>query len=230
MDAALWRGNSVYRRHDILPCKTPEVYAHDLASVCHTRGCSILFLYFLLCFQIRKNNLLTNQHLFGKIYLLIFQQVFYLEENGMIGRFETFTFALSELSASWNKIASDEMKKFDLKANYVLYLIALYKYPDGLTSANLCEMCNKDKAEVSRAIALMEKKGLIKRTNVTVNGYRAKITLTEQGRASTMLLRERVKLAVEKGGRGLTDGQREIFYEVLAIISANLKEISKEGL
>ncbi len=148
----------------------------------------------------------------------------------MIGRFETFTFALSELSASWNKIAAEEMKKFDLKGTYVLYLIALYKHPDSLTSANLCEMCNKDKAEVSRAVTVLEKKGLVMRTNVTVNGYRAKITLTEQGRESTMLLRERVKLAVEKGGEGLTDGQREVFYESLATISANLKKISKEGL
>ncbi len=148
----------------------------------------------------------------------------------MIGRFETFTFALSELTASWNKIAAEEMKRFDLKGAYVLYLIALYKHPDGLTSAKLCELCNRDKAEVSRAISTMEKKGLVVRTNVTVNGYRAKITLTDMGRESTMELRERVKLVVEKGGAGLTDAQRESFYEALAIISSNLKEISREGL
>ncbi len=148
----------------------------------------------------------------------------------MIGRFETFTFALSELTASWNKIASEEMKRFDLKGTYVLYLIALYKHPDGLTAARLCELCNRDKAEVSRAVQAMEKKGLVERTNVTVNGYRARITLTEQGKAATTTLRERVKLAVEKGGAGLTDGQREVFYESIATISSNLKKISKEGL
>ncbi len=148
----------------------------------------------------------------------------------MIGRFETFTLALSSITASWNKIAADEMKKFDLKGGYVVYLIALYKNPEGLTAKDLCDICGRDKAEVSRAVTLMEKKEVIKRENVTVNGYRAKITLTEKGKEFTTELRERVKLAVEKGGKGLTAGQREIFYEALSTISDNLKEISKEGL
>ena len=77
----------------------------------------------------------------------------------MIGRFETFTLSLSEITSSWNKIASDELKPYELKGAYVVYLIALYKYENGLTAVNLCEMCNKDKAEVSRAIKILEEKG-----------------------------------------------------------------------
>lgn len=148
----------------------------------------------------------------------------------MVGRFEVFTLGLSEIMSSWNKIAAEEMKAFGLKGTYVIYLIALYKHPEGLTAANLSEKCNRDKAEVSRAIASFEKKGLVKRENTTINGYRAKITLTEQGRESTKALRERVKLAVEKGGEGLSEEQRESFYNALETISANLKKISKEGL
>ena len=148
----------------------------------------------------------------------------------MVGRFEVFTLGLSEIMSSWNKIATEEMKSFGLKGTYVIYLIALYKHPEGLTAANLSEKCNRDKAEVSRAIASFEKKGLVKRENTTVNGYRAKITLTEQGRESTKALRERVKLAVEKGGEGLSEAERESFYNALEKISVNLKKISKEGL
>ncbi len=148
----------------------------------------------------------------------------------MVGRFEVFTLGLSEIMSSWNKIAADEMSAFGLKGTYVIYLIALYKHPEGLTSANLSEKCNRDKAEVSRAIASFEKKGLVVRTNTTVNGYRAKITLTEQGREATKTLRERVKLAVEKGGEGLSEKERENFYNALEKIALNLKKISKEGL
>lgn len=148
----------------------------------------------------------------------------------MIGRFETFSFALSEMTSSWNKIAAEELKPFGLKGAYVVYLIALHKSPGGLTSANLCEMCNKDKAEVSRAIKTLELKGFVIRENTTINGYRAKITLTEQGRNITITLLERVKLAVEKGGKGLSEKQRENFYTALQTICANLKQISKEGL
>ncbi len=148
----------------------------------------------------------------------------------MIGRFEVFTLALSEILSSWNKIATEELKPFDLKGTCVVYLIALFKNPDGLTAANLCELCNKDKAEVSRAVAAMEEKGLVSRVNTTVNGYRAKITLTEKGYNATNILRERVKLAVEKGGEGLSDKERDSFYNSLEIICNNLRKISKEGL
>ena len=148
----------------------------------------------------------------------------------MIGRFEVFTLGLSEIMSSWNKIASDEMSTFGLKGSYVIYLIALYKHHEGLTAAKLSEMCSRDKSEVSRAVKVLESKDLVVRENTTINGYRAKITLTEQGREATKALRERVKLAVEKGGDGLTEEQRESFYNALEIISANLKKISKEGL
>ena len=100
----------------------------------------------------------------------------------MVGRFEIFTLALSEILSSWNKIASDELKPYGLKGSYVVYLIALYKATEGLTSVNLCEMCNKDKAEVSRAIKSLEEKGFVVRENVTVNGYRAKITLMKENK------------------------------------------------
>ena len=148
----------------------------------------------------------------------------------MVGRFEVFTLALSEIMSSWNKIASEEMKTFGLKGNCVIYLIALYKHPEGLTAVKLCDMCDRDKAEVSRAISSMEKKGLVVRTNTTVNGYRANITLTDEGREVTRILREKVKLAVEKGGEGLSEEQRECFYNALSVIGANLKRMSKEGL
>ena len=148
----------------------------------------------------------------------------------MVGRFEIFTLGLSEITSSWNKIASDELKPFGLKGTYVIFLIALYKHPEGLTSANLAEMCNRDKAEVSRAIKALEAKGFIVRENVTVNGYRAKITLTNEGHSITKAIRERVKLAVEKGGEGLSEEQRESFYTALETIGKNLKKISKNGL
>ena len=46
----------------------------------------------------------------------------------------------------------------------------------------------------------------------------------------TYALRERIKLAVEKGGAGLTEEQRDNFYTALETIAANLKEISDTGL
>lgn len=148
----------------------------------------------------------------------------------MIGRFEIFTLALSEISASWNKIATEELKPFGLKGGYIVYLIALFKMPEGLTGANLCEMCNRDKAEVSRAVKAMEEKGLVVRENTSSNRYRAPIKLTPKGKEVTNALRERIKLVVEKGGSGLSEEERETFYSALQTISENLKSILKEGI
>lgn len=148
----------------------------------------------------------------------------------MIGRFEIFSLGLSQITSSWSKIATEEMKHFGLKGSSAVYLIALYKSEEGLTCANLSEICHRDKAEVSRAVSMMEKKGLVVREQVAGNGYRAKIRLTKEGRESTYALRERVKLAVEKGGKGLSDEEREHFYYALQVIAKNLQEISREGL
>ncbi len=148
----------------------------------------------------------------------------------MIGRFATFTLAISEISRYWNKIAAEEMKAYDLKGAHAVYLVALHRNTDGVTATNLCEICNKDKAEISRAVSLMQKRGLVKKENVTTNTYRAKISLTEEGMRAASQVRERVIVAVEAAGMGLTEEMRDTFYESLTRISANLKRISKEGL
>ena len=76
----------------------------------------------------------------------------------------------------------------------------------------------------------MEKKGLVVKEQGTGNGYRAKIRLTEAGRKATYELRERIKLAVEKGGQGLSDEERDHFYLALQVIAKNLTDISERGL
>lgn len=51
-----------------------------------------------------------------------------------------------------------------------------------------------------------------------------KITLTEAGRETTQILRKRIKIAVQKGGDGLREEERESFYNALEIIGRNLKK------
>lgn len=148
----------------------------------------------------------------------------------MIGRFEIFSLGLTQLTAAWNKIANEELKPFGLKGRASVYMIALYKSEEGLTITNLCEICHRDKAEASRIISEMEKKGMVTREQGSANGYRAKIRLTEEGKKATYELRERIKMAVEKGGNGLSDEEREHFYYALQVIANNLQEITKEGL
>jgi DNA-binding MarR family transcriptional regulator len=147
----------------------------------------------------------------------------------MIGRFEKFTFAISELSRYWHKIAADEMAAYGLKGPYAVYLVAMYRHPEGITAAKLCALCDKNKADVSRAMSALEEKGLVCRKSGTTL-YRSMLVLTEQGKEAARHVKELAERAVEVGGKGLTDEQRENFYTSLETIAANLKKVSENGL
>lgn len=148
----------------------------------------------------------------------------------MVSRFERFTYAISEINRYWHKIASYEMSKYGLKGPFAMYLTVLYRHPEGVTSVQLGELCDKNKADVSRAVAVLEEKGLIMREAKNNSLYRAKIYLTAEGKNAAEHVQRAASLAVEKGGEGLNEERREIFYEGLELIAANLKSASRDGL
>ncbi len=148
----------------------------------------------------------------------------------MVERFEKFSFLISEVSKHWHKITSDEMEKYGLKGPHSVYLITMYRCPDGVTAPQLCELCGKDKSDVSRMMSIMEKKGLVKKEGVHQNLYRGVFKLTQKGVEAAEYVAKRANLAVELAGKELSDENRAIFYNALDIISTNLRQISKDGL
>lgn len=141
----------------------------------------------------------------------------------MITRFERFTYAISEINRYWHKIATHEMAKYGLKGPFAMYLTVLYRHSDGVTSVQLGELCDKNKADVSRALSVLEEKGLVVREAKNNSLYRAKIQLTKEGRLAAEQVQKAASRAVELGGGGLTDERRDIFYQVLERIADNLQ-------
>lgn len=149
----------------------------------------------------------------------------------MLNRFARFSLAISEIDRCWHKLAAEEMAKYDLNSPHAVYLTALYDASDeGITAAKLGELCRKNKADVSRMVSILEKKGLVRREAIGTNLYRAKLLLTEEGKQAAEHVRERAAVAVELAGAGLSDESREIFYAALEQITANLQALSKDGL
>ena len=146
----------------------------------------------------------------------------------MIDRFNRFSFCMFEISRCWHKLAAEEMAKYGLKGPHAMYLTVLRHHPDGLTAAQICELCSRDKADVSRSLAIMEEKGLVQRTGE--NGYRARVSLTDAGHLAADHVCRRASLAVELARKDVSDGDRDIFYESLQSITNNLKTLSREGL
>lgn len=148
----------------------------------------------------------------------------------MPDRFERFSFAMLEIYHHWYTIAQKEMKPLGLSVPHALYLLAMQNFEDGITAAQLAQVCGRDKSELSRCISLFEKRGIVYREAVHNNPYRALIKLTEDGKKAASKLRARADLAVDLGGRGISQADRDTFYEVLELIAYNLQTLSQEGL
>ena len=148
----------------------------------------------------------------------------------MESRYELLSGSISCMYHDIQKIERVEMAKYGLKGPHAQCLLAMKKHPEGITAARLCTVCDKDKAAISRAVAELEREGLIRRQAKEGSSYRARLLLTERGMAAAAQVEQRAKLAVEKAGEGMTDAQRVIFYEVLDLIAGHLQMICEEGL
>ena len=149
----------------------------------------------------------------------------------MLNRFAKFSFSISEIDRCWHKLAVTEMAKYELNSPHAVYLNTLYEAnPEGVTAAQLAELCGKNKADVSRMIGILEKKGLVQKVAVGTNMYRAKLLLTAEGKQAAEHVRKRAAVAVELAGSGLSNEERDTFYKALGLITENLQKLSKEGL
>ncbi len=143
-----------------------------------------------------------------------------------MSRFEEFTVSVFCITHYWNKIATEEMREHGLKGTYALYLLTLDAAKDGITAARLCEMTQRDKADVSRAVSLFQEKGFVEAYGE--NRYRAPIRLTSKGRQVAASIRKKADSALKTAGEGLSDEMRRNMYQALEIISTNLKEMCDE--
>jgi len=148
----------------------------------------------------------------------------------LISRYEQFTALIANLHKTILKIERDEMIQYGYKGGFAPYLAAMNRYPDGVTAAQLCEICDKDKAAVSRMLGEMAEHHLVVRKNDQETYYRAPLLLTEEGKKAADFVCRRAQAAVEAVGQGLTDENRKIFYSVMDLISANLEKVSRQGL
>ena len=148
----------------------------------------------------------------------------------MLERFERFSFAISEISRCWRKLASEELAKYGLKSPHATYLTTMQKYPEGITVPNFCEISGKDKSDASRMIAILEEKGLARKKDVDGSLYRGLWILTDKGKEAAEQVSLRASKAVELAGKDLDKPTRDIFYKALESITSNLTRLSKEGI
>ena len=148
----------------------------------------------------------------------------------MQSRYEQFSFSISSIYHAIQRIEKNEMVVYGSRGIFAPYLAALHRHPQGLTAAQLSEECDRDKAAVSRAVADMQKEGLLKREGRGESNYRALLLLTEEGRRAAQFVARRAQFAVEEGGQGLSDEERLLLQRMLSRIARNLEKICEKGL
>ena len=95
-----------------------------------------------------------------------------------------------------------------------------------MTAKELCDVCDEDKAAISRAISYLEDNGYIKCDSKLEKRYKSLLTLTEKGEQVGKKLVDKIDHVLELSSPEMTDKDREKFYQMLTTISNNLQKIS----
>ena len=148
----------------------------------------------------------------------------------MLGRFEQFCNAISSIHLCIQRIERLEMAKYGLKGPHAQCLLMMGQYPQGITAAQLCEVCDKDKAAISRAISELEQAGMVIRQDPEGKRYRSMLYLTEAGAHLAEHIKQLVHVAVAQASQGYDVQTRDTFVNVLNMIAGNLQTICREGL
>ena len=138
-------------------------------------------------------------------------------------RFETFVTAIAQINRSIQRLKSQEMAGFGLKGTNVMCLFQLRRHPEGLTSVQLSQLCDEDKAAISRSLSELREKGLIHIPDSAEKRYRVPMVLTEAGAAVTEQMDRKIIDAVLTAAQGYSREERETFYHVLLQIADNLQ-------
>ena len=141
----------------------------------------------------------------------------------MLNRFGAFVTGITACYKHIQRIKAMEMTELGLKGTHVMCLFYLHHTPDGLTAAQLCQLCDEDKAAISRTLGELEARGCLHTQATGGKKYRATLTLTAEGEALAVKMDHLIENWVTLGGEGLTQSQREDFYRSLDRIAANLK-------
>lgn len=135
-------------------------------------------------------------------------------------RFVTFVTGITICYKYIQRIKSAEMAELGLKGPHTMCLFYLHHY-DGITAAQLCQLCVEDKAAISRALSTLQKLGYLQQGE---KKYRAKLRLTPAGVKVAQRLDELVKEWVDIAAEGVSEEDNAISVRTLDIVANNLRE------
>ncbi len=141
-------------------------------------------------------------------------------------RFQTFTVLISKISRNIKKIKNQEMAEYGLRSVHVTCIYYLYSM-ESLTATEICDLCEEDKATISRGLDFLEENGFIVCESRLSKRYKSPLVLTEKGMEVGKKITEKINFVLDEICIDLTEAQREEFYRSLTIISNSLELCTK---
>ena len=141
-------------------------------------------------------------------------------------RFETFTVLINRINRNIRKIKNEEMANYELRSSHVSCLYYLYISKE-LTSKDLCERCEEDKATISRSLDYLEKNDYLVCKSESKKRYNSPFELTDKGIRAGKRIADKIASVLDEISMGISDEDRAIFYRSLNIISENIDKVAK---
>ena len=142
-------------------------------------------------------------------------------------RFKTFTLLTTNIVRSIRKIKTGEMVDYDLKSQHVSCLYYVYK-EKSLTAKEICELCDEDKANISRSIKFLEERGYVTYESKRAKRYLTPVTLTDKGVEIAKYISDRIDEVLLQSSLGISEDELVSFYRCLAKINDSLQRISDQ--
>jgi len=138
-------------------------------------------------------------------------------------RFIRFSFAIDKVAKSLQKYKNDRLTQFGLKSMHLMFLISLWRNPDGMTAAELSRNCSVDKAFISRLTGELCTAGYVEYKTREISRHNNKLMLTETGRQVMSEIHQIINDSVSHIVSGIPENHLTIFYTVLNLITENLE-------
>ena len=146
--------------------------------------------------------------------------------NPVTERFARFTMTLSKLNKCIQKLKTNGMGAFGLKAVDTLCIYQLARCGE-MNFSQVAESCELDAGLVSRTLRDLVKNGMVVKSG-TPGKYNATYSLTEQGKERSEYIRKVVLAVQDQADEGISTEDLAVFYRVLDRLTHNFEEMLRK--
>lgn len=139
-------------------------------------------------------------------------------------RFDRFCSLTCGAVKSIQKLKSRYMTHFGLTSAHTMCIRHLSTRPDGLTRMELTDICDIDKAQISRTVNELCAKGYITETENESNNYRKRLKLTSLGKDTAEEINKAIKEIHAFVSNDFDEEQLLNFYTTFDLICSRLKK------